>query len=480
MCKDKNQHITGNNFYTNLNIIQLNCEAEELFEAMDLYNRERIVLPILRAYLHEHTHFIQHNTTPVGYYIKLLKDYQATWLPKITDEMLKSPDFTYPMMWHIQRRRKEDDRFKKPIHYYYWYLAEMVRLYLVGKEKTFNYYVDNMMKGEFYGIIDFVLELEPELIQLLDQSYDYNGRKFFDNQEQLKKIQLAATLTSFNMGGVLKSIFESQALLSEYFFDAVADERLEKALNEHNISPRHRNYLFPLILYKNTYSFDLSNKNDFLSFKPGFNAICQIALHAPILPFQDKLGQISIGDIEIDIRFIQMLLLQSKIVPPKSLNDYNRYIDELTEINGYKSLKCISQNIVCSENLIMNNRWMMSCSLKKEMLFLSAQKEYLDNPTNFLQLLSGQATPPSFFHFKFRNKKLFLDEDGFADLLHDLIYQYYKELLMGYNINKFANVITVSPVVEISDDSIEILNIGIELFNASIPKKLPRMVLENK
>lgn len=465
MFDDKNEYITGNNFYTYLNILQLNCEEEELFDAMDLYNEKKIVLPILRSYLHEHTHFIQHNTTPVGYYITLLKNYQIAYLTKISDEMLKSPEFTYPMMWHIQKRKNEEDRFKRPVHfYYYWYLAEIVRLCLVGNKETFGYYLHEVMHEKFYGMFDFLLELEPVLIKLLDSNYNYDRKIDFSN------------FTNRTISGLrLKAIFESQALLTEYYFDNVADERLIKALDS-NISPEHSDYLLPLKLYKELHSFDLSNKNDFLSFKLGFHAICQIILHTPILPFQDKLGMVSIGDIEIEVRITQ--LFQSKITPPKSLSDYNRYINELTKDNGYKTLKSVSQNIISNRHLIMNNIIVKYISLKKEEIFLSAQKEYLNDTKNFFLFLGGQATPPRFLNFKFRNKKLSLDTDGCADLSYDLLYQYYKELLMGYNANKSHGTITVSPVVELSDQMMDLLKESfVDLFNAVKPKKFPNIIL---
>ena len=282
----------GNCFYSDLNIIQLECSDEELFDAIDLYNEKKVVLPILKSYMHEHTHFIQYNTTSIGYYLKLLGNYQIAYLSKIADEMLKSPDFIYPMMWHIQMRKNEKDRFKRPIHfYYYWYLAEIVRVYLTGSRETFEYYLQNMMHGEFYGIFDYILELEPELIKIFNSDYQYTKRKITSDSEQFERFRIAALLKTIAFNQGIRDLFESQALLSEYYFDEVADERLIKALERNKfLSSDSIDYLLPLKFYRDLHSFDLSNKRDFLSFKLGFHAICQIAFHAPILPFQEKMG----------------------------------------------------------------------------------------------------------------------------------------------------------------------------------------------
>lgn len=469
----------GNCFYSDLNVIKIDCSDEELFCAMDLFNEKKVVLPVLRSFLHEHTHFIQYNTTPVGYYLKLLGSYQMAYLPKIASEMLKSPEFTYPMMLHIQLRKNEKDRFKRPIHfYYYWYLAEVIRVYLTGERETFDYYLQKVMHGEFYGIFDFILELEPELVKILDPAYPYTGRKLtsMKNEEQKNAFKISVFLknTVMNMG--IKDLLESQALLSEYYYDDIADERLLKALEKKEFSSNQVDYLFPLILYRSLYSFDLTNKKDFLRFKLGFHAVCQIALHAPVLPFHDKLGPLHTGDLEIDVRLPYLLNAGRKISPPESLGDYDRYIDEMTRQNGYKSLESVSKSIFENREMIQNNIMRKVFRSKQERLFIGAQKIFLKDKSEFYRFLGGTASSPGMFYFKFTGRGPALDEDGVMNFYYDLLYQYYKELLMGYNAKNSPDAIMVSPAVELKRGHMDILKEAVELFNSIRPKPFPEMV----
>lgn len=296
--EQKMYDVGGNCFYSDLNVIKIDCSDEELFCAMALFYEKKVILPVLRSYLHEHTHFIQYNTTPVGYYLQ------------------------------------------------------------------------KVMHGEFYGIFDFILELEPELVKILNPAYPYTGRKLtaMENKKQKKAFKTSVFLknTAMNMG--IKDLLESQALLAEYYYDDIADERLLRALEKKEFSSNQADYLFPLIFYRNLHSFDLTNKKDFLRFKLGFHAVCQIALHAPVLPFHDKLGPLSIGELEIDLRLTHQLNAGRKISPPESLGDYDRYINEMTRQNGYKSLGSVSKSIFENRELIRNN------IMRK--VFHSKQKSY--------------------------------------------------------------------------------------------------------
>lgn len=469
----------GNCFYSDLNVIKIDCSDEELFCAMDLFNEKKVVLPVLRSFLHEHTHFIQYNTTPVGYYLKLLGSYQMAYLQKIASEMLKSPEFTYPMMLHIQLRKNEKDRFKRPIHfYYYWYLAEVIRVYLTGERETFDYYLQKVMHGEFYGIFDFILELEPELVKILNPAYPYTGRKLtaMKNEEQKNAFKTSVLLKNTVMKMGIKDLLESQALLSEYYYDDIADERLLKALEKKEFSSNQVDYLFPLILYRSLYSFDLTNKKDFLRFKLGFHAVCQIALHAPVLPFHDKLGPLHTGDLEIDMRLPYLLNARRKISPPESLGDYDRYIDEMTRQNGYKSLESVSKSIFENREMIQNNIMRKVFRSKQERLFIGAQKIFLKDKSEFYRFLGGTASSPGMFYFKFTGKGPALDEDGVMNFYYDLLYQYYKELLMGYNAKNSPDAIMVSPAVELNRSHMDILKEAVELFNSTRSKSFPEMV----
>lgn len=379
--------VGGNCFYSDLNVIKIDCSDEELFCAMALFYEKKVILPVLRSYLHEHTHFIQYNTTPVGYYLQ------------------------------------------------------------------------KVMHGEFYGIFDFILELEPELVKILNPAYPYTGRKLtaMENKKQKKAFKTSVFLknTAMNMG--IKDLLESQALLAEYYYDDIADERLLKALEKKEFSSNQADYLFPLIFYRNLHSFDLINKKDFLRFKLGFHAVCQIALHAPVLPFHDKLGPLSIGELEIDLRLTHLLNAGRKISPPESLGS-------------------VSKSIFENRELIRNNIMRKVFHSKQERLLIDAQEIFLKDKSEFHHFLGGMVSSPGMFYFKFSGKGPVLDADGLMNFYYDLVYQYYKELLMGYNAKNSPDAIMVSPVVELSRSHMDILNEAVEKFNSIRPEPFPEMV----
>lgn len=80
------------------------------------------------------------------------------------------------------------------------------------------------------------------------------------------------------------------------------------------------------------------------------------------------------------------------------------------------------------------------------------------------------------FYFKFTGKGPALDEDGVTNFYYDLLYQYYKELLMGYNAKNSPDAIMVSPAVELKRGHMDILKEAVELFNSIRPKPFPEMV----
>lgn len=108
------------------------------------------------------------------------------------------------------------------------------------------------MCGEFYGIFDYILELEPELIKLLNPAYQYTEREITKGVlEQFERFRTALFLkyTAFNQG--IKDVFESQALLPDYYFNKIVDERLIKAWNRSTYPSTSIDYLLPLRSIKN-------------------------------------------------------------------------------------------------------------------------------------------------------------------------------------------------------------------------------------
>lgn len=238
-------------------------------------------------------------------------------------------------------------------------------------------------------------------------------------------------------------------------------------------------YLLPLSMYQSAYNFDLSNKHDFLSFKLGFNAICQITLNAPILPFQNKHSSHLLFETEINARFMDLINFSKSVSPPKSQDDYCRYIDELTTRKLYKSLESSYSEIEKNKKNIFNNFLTEICK-EKEYLFLSAQKEYKKNKINYYYFLSGQYTSPRAFCMKYSDNKLDLPINKLLYCFQELQYQYYTELLYGYKANILKNQIIVCPIVELSDYTINNLQFLVDDFNSILKLKsvlLPKMIL---
>lgn len=261
-------------------------------------------------------------------------------------------------------------------------MAEIVRLILIGDYETLSYYTERMMYGE--GLPDYFMELEQYLNKVLSGETRSCKRKMKKHSDiELQRIQLGVFNNAFSNLNIT-SAMESQALLSEYYFDEIADEFLIKAIGKSNYQEDQMHYLLPLRLYQEAYSFDLRKKSDFLSFKLGFNAVCQIVFHAPILPFQDEIGPYSLGEIDINARFNELILVPS-ISPPKSLSNYNRYINELLTERSYILLKKSCGEIFRHQKMILENRFGAITSLckTKEHIFLSAQKRYDKNPINY-------------------------------------------------------------------------------------------------
>lgn len=476
------ENIKQSNFFDSESyIIQLNFKREEFFNALDQFNDERAVTPVLRSFLHEHTHFLQYATTSVGYYLKLLRDFQLLQFTQIAQEALNIEKSIYPMMPLIFDIKSKSVRHQKPAHfYYYWVLAEIVRLMLIGDFKTLDYYLKRMMSGN--GLIDYFMELEQYLNKMLSGKFQSNSRGLkTDDKVTLKKL-LSSLYTNFFSGINITSAMESQALLSEYFFDETADEFLMRAIEKSSFKEDQIHYLLPLKLYQSAYSFDLREKSDFLSFKLGFSAICQITFNAPILPFQDKFGSYSLGDIEVNARFNELLLFVKAVSPPKSLDDYDRYINELLTERSYISLDNSYKGIRENREIIFNNRFNRLSGLyrEKEQIFLSAQSKYDESKINYYRFMSGQSSSPEMYSIKYSDTKLSLPLSKIGYCLQDLIYQYYEELLYGYESKKSLDYIRVYPVVELSDVTMNLLQDSVRMFNNGLKirsKLLPQMKL---
>lgn len=87
------------------------------------------------------------------------------------------------------------------------------------------------------------------------------------------------------------------------------------------------------------------------------------------------------------------------------------------------------------------------------------------------------------FSIKYSDAKLTLPLEKIEYCVQDLVFKYYTELLYGYEFGRSLKYIIVSPVVELSDDMMELLQCNVDIFNTGLAiksKLLPQMKLVNQ
>lgn len=481
LYNDDEKNYFDNKYY----VINLKYTKSEVDKALSEFTENKKVTPIIRAILHEHAHYIQSATTSVGYYLKMLDDYQNSHIRDMVNEMIKTNKICYPMINNIvapEHIRKENKNMTT--HYYYWVLAEIVRQMLLGNEETVSYYLDRMMEGA--GYFDYYLELDECLkcCYLYIEKQGTEKESIANQDEFLNNIFKVATLLQRFLGFQISDVLESQALLAEYFYDEVADERLIKYISIKKMDREQKKYCLPLILYYECYEFDLKNKSDFLSFKLGFHAICQIVLSAPILPFQKRSKHTLLLEIEINTRFLILWNICSKINPPKSKEDYSRYIKELTELMETMPIEYTYKECLENKRYFYNNFIVSVIEDRKEEIFFEAQEKYLNDISSFYQTFELPMMLENVVGIKYNNQQFEGLKEELGYIVIDLMYQYYIELLYGYQIKKKNNKskeIFVYPHMKLSNKDMELLQWSITIFNEGMQrrnKNLPQCVLK--
>ena len=462
-------------FDSNCCIMSLNCTSDELGKAFEHLDKYGETVPVLRDFLHEHAHHIQFATTTVGYYLNLIHNYQFQRLRTCCTYVMQSKEKVYPLFKSILNIKTRQIVNKKAAHhYYYWALGEMIRLNMWGELNTINEYLEYMMQGE--GLHDYYAEMDEALKRLygIPKAGNSNFGPASDELEDMLKVsmfhQMAASVS-------LATIIESEALLAEYWYDEVADERLIRLLNRTKMTADEQNYLYPLILYKSVNKLDLIDRNDFLSFKLGFHAICQIVLNSPLLPFQEK--EVFMPEIDVSLKFI-MLLFHSEIPLPKTKEDYDGYIEEIVRKFQIKSLKENYNELKQNENLLMN-RILFPFTFKEE-VYISAQNIYNLDPLYYYQFLNGKYSKRSMFSIKFTDCDLDYPTDRIMYLLYESLRKYYEELLYGYNYHGSKSQIEVYTPVKLSRQTMEELGDLVDLYNMGLKVQdpnLPLLIINN-
>jgi hypothetical protein len=294
-------------------------------------------------------------------------------------------------------------------------------------------------------------------------------------KDKLKGAAFIETFARMN----LASITESEALLAEYWFDEVADERLLRLLNNNDLQTVERSYyLLPLMMFRGFHSLDLTDKEDFLSFKLGFHAICQIVLNSPLLPYQKKDNLLP--EIDANEKFV-MLITYSKTPLPKNEEDYSRYIDEIIKEFQLKPLEESYRELKQNEDLLMNRK--LSRTSFKEEVFISAQNMYAKDPVYYYRFLNGTYSKKSMFSVKFKDSDLDYPFERMPYLVEHVLRSFYVELLYGYNYDHFQNGIDVKTPVKLSPLSMELLQSLIGIYNREFDMlhlNMPRINLVNE
>ncbi len=466
----------GSFFDSNNYIISLNYKQDNFYKAYYNFKKNGEVSPILRSFLHEHAHFLQFATTTVGYYLKLLGDYQLNRITACFRVVMNSKEKVYPLfknVMNIKNRHVKND--KVAYHYYYWVLCELIRLLILGDTSTLDYYQQYMMEG--LGLFDYFFEQDQEFKKLYNiKSDSYENIEYSDQSlDQLNYGIFTTIFTNLSM----TSVIESEALLTEYHFDDVADERLLKLLGTKSTTVRTADYLFPLVVYRDIHNFDLTNKRDFLRFKLGFHGICQIVLNSPMLPFQRHNSTLRLTEIELNTKFV-LLLLSHEINPPEKESEYNQYLNELLAFFNWISLNENYNDIEKNQSILMNNP--LSLSTFKESIFISAQKMYNKDAFNYYCYLSSYYSDPDMFCLKFIDNELDYPIEKFSYLTQNLASQFYKELLYGYNFKQSPEKIYVHTPVRMSKPTLNILEMYADFYNSTwsnLRSDFPKMIIRN-
>ena len=449
--------------------IDLACTKEELNESFMLHETEGILSPPLRSLLHEHCHLIQYATTIFGYYMNLVETFQRNAMVSLVNCCLEDKVDPYGVVHQIMARNGLP---KENTYYYDWALGEIVRIQLTGTFDELTEYLCRIMKGN--GFLDYYGELDLFLSRL--SHIPKKLRADFLSPEvdpQIAKQLLAASFMNDGLQINVSSILESQAHLTQYFFDSVADEAFCAMMKPQQLTREKANYLVPLQLYWKTHQFDLQNPEDFMSFKLGFFAICDLALNAPMLPFYRH------PLFEPMTRFTAMIVMTQKIRPPRHLEDYSRYQMELVRWCGLSSPWEDSRMLQRQGSFF--KPWKQVSSNCKEKAFLDAQRLFQNDRLMSFHFLSASFTPQKLIDIVFQNgsRSIFRTNCEEYFFLRN-VHEYYHQLVMGKAGNGSHRQIEVSIPNDLDQPSYHYLSFCCEQFNRKlrhISKKLPCMVL---
>ncbi len=409
--------------------IHLQATRKEYAEEYDKFTMNLDMGPKVRTGFHELVHFFQYHTTPFGMYLSLLADFQVLQLKSLVCCAKEVMEIGYPLLPRICRYLRPVNRYWKVwYHLKYWYLAELVRLYFIGDMANFGYYYNQSIFSKDLPS-QWFSELEKELCNVLNITCNDRILKGGESDAANFAFELALRTMSDSDAS---NIFENQARMAQYWWEM---GYIENPFTK-----------VPNVSTENKYSgliteyCEFANAKDFPQFHETFYAICELALFAPVLPFQASSHKISLRDLTPIVRVRDLMRTAQSIEPIKDMDDHRRFLDELSERSNYPPLQQL-----LNDSIIFGQRH-NKCSYDS-LLFYTSQLMRMDEFSIIYNL--GRWHPMSKYQYgdardfssffippivRFKDQTLFFKPGEIIQPIVERYFMFYylKELLIGF------------------------------------------------
>lgn len=451
----------------------LQTSRREYLQEYDKFTMQLDMSSNIRTGFHELVHFFQYHATPFGMYLSLLCDFQMLQLRTLLRLVKERMRVEYPLLPQICRHLRPVSRYEKIwYHLKYWYLAELVRLYLIGDFANFCYYYEkNIFSEELPS--QWFSQLEAELCNVLNLPFTDRILQKEDSEAQAFLHDITLRITG---NSDARNIFENQARMAQYWWEmGYCENPFTNVSFEHKYSGLIAEYTA------------FSTAENFPQFHETFYAICELALFPPILPFQAQIGsRISLRDLNPIVRVRDIMAAAQSVAPIKDMDDHQRFLDEVSGLLNYPSL----EEILKSSVSFGNEQGHFSYD---ELLFFTSQRLRQQEFSIFYNL--GRWHPMSKYQYadarpfsnffmppivRFSDQTLFFRPGEVTQPIIERYYLFYylKELLIGFRAKKGngTQVLIQAPFYRDAED-LELQNVVCKkelkkLFGAGIPEAL--------
>ena len=302
-------------------IMSLNCNYNDYLEDYNIFRDEVRLVGYMRTFFHELTHFFQLNTTPVGFYLTLLEDYQASQVRNIIKYINNSnlpiiktlfdnyPSSKYPEPWMHLRR---------------WYIAELMICIFSGDFKRLKELsIPTIFRDSYISELFWELDFDMSRLYKFPLKIKHLGGEAICFEKLYSFIDYP-------------SVFENHARISEFWWDAIDFETFNTRICTSSF-------------YYNGWILEYFKKREIQNISSIVSeliAICEIALFSPILPWTSSLNEKSFFEMIPHYRISKLLYSLPSIKPISDINDYNRFVLELVEISGLTPVDKICKDIM--------------------------------------------------------------------------------------------------------------------------------------